>query len=182
MVKFSFSAYTLQEIQLLMGKSLSLQLHSTPGKNFPISVEPFPVDDSVFTWDDIEWAVKRMKNHCSGRPSWMRAKHLNGWLAAAKRKEREEAASEKEHLEEERTTEGPDRTGGEETAERRGGTTTDAFNWESVVELAHTLFGEGQLVEEAMYQAVVLLPKGKIDYRGIGLVEVMWKVVAAILN
>ena len=29
---------------------------------------------------------------------------------------------------------------------------------------------------------VVLIPKGKKDYRGIGLVEVMWKVVAAILN
>ena len=27
-----------------------------------------------------------------------------------------------------------------------------------------------------------LIPKGKKDYRGIGLVEVMWKVVAAILN
>ena len=28
----------------------------------------------------------------------MRAEHLKGWLAAAKRKEREEAAAEKEHL------------------------------------------------------------------------------------
>ena len=32
------------------------------------------------------------------------------------------------------------------------------------------------------WQAVVLIPKGKKDYRGIGLVEVVWKVVAAILN
>ena len=29
---------------------------------------------------------------------------------------------------------------------------------------------------------VVLIPKGKTYYRGIGLVEVIWKVVAAILN
>ena len=29
---------------------------------------------------------------------------------------------------------------------------------------------------------MVLIPKGKEDYRGIVLVEVMWKVVAAILN
>ena len=29
---------------------------------------------------------------------------------------------------------------------------------------------------------MVLIPKGKKDYRGISLVEVMWKVVAAILN
>ena len=32
------------------------------------------------------------------------------------------------------------------------------------------------------WQAVVLIPKGKKDYRGIGLMGVMWKVVAAILN
>ena len=43
-------------------------------------------------------------------------------------------------------------------------------------------FREGKLVEEATWQAVVLIPKGKKDYRGIGLVEVMWKVVAVILN
>ena len=29
---------------------------------------------------------------------------------------------------------------------------------------------------------MVLIPKGKTNYRGIGLVEVMWKVVAAMLN
>ena len=50
------------------------------------------------------------------------------------------------------------------------------------MDLIHTGFREGDLAEEAMWQAVVLIPKGKRDYRGIGLVEVMWKVVAAILN
>ena len=43
-------------------------------------------------------------------------------------------------------------------------------------------FRDGYLAEEATWQAVVHIPKGKKDYRGIGLVEVMWKVVAAILN
>ena len=38
------------------------------------------------------------------------------------------------------------------------------------------------MAEEATWQALVLIPKGKGDYRGIGLVEVMWKVVAVILN
>ena len=33
-----------------------------------------------------------------------------------------------------------------------------------------------------MWQAVLLIPKRKWDYLGIGLVEVMWKVVAQILN
>ena len=50
------------------------------------------------------------------------------------------------------------------------------------MELVQTVFRDGDLAEEATWQAVVLIPKGKKDYRGIGLVEVMWKVVAAILN
>ena len=51
-----------------------------------------------------------------------------------------------------------------------------------MVELVQTAFRDGDLAEEATWQAVVLIPKGKWDYRGIGLVEVMWKVTAVILN
>ena len=68
--------------------------------------------------------------------------------------------------------------GGEDTKN----TSTDASNWAMAVELIHTAFREGRLAEEATWQAVVLLPKGEKDYCGIGLVEVMWEVVAAILN
>ena len=50
------------------------------------------------------------------------------------------------------------------------------------MDLVQTAFRDVELAEEATWQAVVLIPKGKKDYRGIGLVEVMWKVVAAILN
>ena len=74
--------------------------------------------------------------------------------------------------------------GGEETEERnRGRESTEsmeASNWEMVVELVQTAFREGRLVEEATWQVVVLTSKGKMDYLGIGLVEVMWKVVAEI--
>ena len=48
--------------------------------------------------------------------------------------------------------------------------------------MVQTAFRDVYLAEEATWQAVVLIPKGEKDYRGIGLVEVMWKVVAAILN
>ena len=65
---------------------------SPPGANIPISVEPFLVDDSVATEDEIEWAVERLQNHCSGGTSVMRDKHLKGWIASASKKEKEEAA------------------------------------------------------------------------------------------
>ena len=50
------------------------------------------------------------------------------------------------------------------------------------MELIQTVFGEGEMAEEAMWQTVVLILKGRKEYRGIGLVEVMWKVMAAILH
>ena len=51
-----------------------------------------------------------------------------------------------------------------------------------MVDLVQTAFRERDLAEESTWQAVVLIPKGKGYYRCIGLVEVMWKVVAVILN
>ena len=51
-----------------------------------------------------------------------------------------------------------------------------------MVDLVQMTFREGRLAEEAVWQAVVLIPKGGKYYRGIGLVEVMWKVLAENLN
>ena len=48
--------------------------------------------------------------------------------------------------------------------------------------MVQTAFRDGDLAEEATWQVVVLIPKGKKDCRGISLVEVMWKLVAAIIN
>ena len=96
----------------------------------------------------------------------MRAEDLKGWLAAARRGDKE------------RETPTKDGGGGGES-ERR---TEVERHWERVVELVQTAFRDGDLAEEATWQVVVLILKGKGDYRGIGLVEVMWKVMAVILN
>ena len=50
------------------------------------------------------------------------------------------------------------------------------------MDLVQAAFQERNLAEEAPRQAVVLIPKGKNDYQGFVLVEVMWKVVAVIIN
>ena len=55
-------------------------------------------------------------------------------------------------------------------------------NWERVVALVWSASGKGLLTEETTWKAVVQTPKGKWDYLGIGLVEVMRKIVVAILN
>ena len=59
---------------------------------------------------------------------------------------------------------------------------TEADNWMVFVDLVQSSFRVGKLAKEATWQALVMIPKGKTDYRGIGLVEVMWKIVAAIFN
>ena len=93
----------------------------------------------------------------------------------------EEAAAEQETVTE-GTTEVPNGTGTEGTEDIRGKTPAEESNWERLVDIVHTSFGEGHLAEENMWQAVVMIPKGEKEYCGIGLVEVMWKVVAEILN
>ena len=95
----------------------------------------------------------------------MRAEDLKGWLAAARRGEKEREA---------KTKDGGGR-GGEQEAQ-----TEAEEHWGRVVEIVQTAFRDGDLAEEVTWQAVVLIPKGKGDYRGIGLLEVMWKVVAVI--
>ena len=60
------------------------------GANIPISAEPLPVDDSVHTEDEIEWAVKHLRNHCSWGTLGVQSEHLKRWLAAASKAAKEE--------------------------------------------------------------------------------------------
>ena len=41
-------------------------------------------------------------------------------------------------------------------------------NWTRAVDLVQLAFREGKIVEEAIWQAVVLIPNRNKDYRGIG--------------
>ena len=43
-------------------------------------------------------------------------------------------------------------------------------------------FRDGTVAEECMWQIVVLIPKGRGDFRGIGLFEVLWKEIASFLD
>ena len=135
----------------------------SPETNIPISVNPVRVDDLIPAEDEIKGAVKHLQRNRSGGPLGMRAEHLKRWIAAAKRRKIE------------------DEEEGEWTTEGKEGGFTEP-NWGRLADLVYTAFREVILVEEATWQAVVLIPKGGKDYHGIGLVEVMWKVVAEILN
>ena len=63
-----------------------------PGENIPVSDEPFQVEDSEPTEDEIDWSVRRFRNNCYGGPSTMIADHIKGWISEARK---EVAATEK---------------------------------------------------------------------------------------
>ena len=69
---------------------------SPPGKNIPIYVQPFPVDDSVPTVDEIKWVVKQLRNNRSGGPSGMQVERLKRWLATSQKAKKEKETAEKE--------------------------------------------------------------------------------------
>ena len=55
-------------------------------------------------------------------------------------------------------------------------------NWDRVVDLIQTCFRKQQVPTQISWSTVVLLPKGNGDYRGIGLLEISWKVIESIIN
>ena len=58
----------------------------------------------------------------------------------------------------------------------------DTTNCMKVVVIVQSAFQDGTLATECTWQTVVLIPKGKGDFRGIGLVEVLWKAITSLLN
>ena len=154
-------------LRWITAERVDLYRHIPPlGNNITVFVEPLKVEESVTMEDKIEWAVKRLRNHCSGAPSGMRAEHLKGWFTEARNDESVSANL----SETEGTTAVIGGTGRGEVDEIREKAPTEMTNWERVAALVRVDFGEGLLAEEATWQAVFLIPKGKWDYRGIGLV------------
>ena len=55
-------------------------------------------------------------------------------------------------------------------------------HWEQILELAQTAFRDGTLPAKCAWQTVVPLLKGNCEYRGIGLVKVLWKSIPGLIN
>ena len=79
-------------IERITAERVALHHHiPSPGENIPIFVDPFPLDESVPTEDDIEWEVRRLRDKYSRRPSIIRAEHLQQWLREAQNSEEDTA-------------------------------------------------------------------------------------------
>jgi len=58
----------------------------------------------------------------------------------------------------------------------------DSENWDRLTELVKLCFKERRVPTQLSWSTVVLIPKGGGDYRGIGLLEIVWKVIESIIN
>ena len=58
----------------------------------------------------------------------------------------------------------------------------DTTHWETLVSLVQHAFETGELPADMAWATVVLLPKGGGQFRGIGLLESIWKLITSILN
>jgi hypothetical protein len=81
----------------------------------------------------------------------MKAEHLKEWLRDVKRKEAEDGV------------------------EEIGG------RWRMFVTLLQAIWERGDIPQQMTWMIIVLLPKGGGDYRGIGLLDPIWKVVEKVM-
>ena len=55
-------------------------------------------------------------------------------------------------------------------------------NWYRFIDLVQMEFREGRLLDKCTWNMFVLIPKGNGEFRGIGLVEVLWNTVSGMIN
>ena len=55
-------------------------------------------------------------------------------------------------------------------------------NWRLLVQLIQIIWERGEIPSQMKWVIVILIPKGKGDFRGIGLLEPVWKVIEIIID
>jgi len=113
------------------------------------------IQDDTPDEEELRVAVAELTNGRSVGVLRMRAEHLKGWLKGAKLEEDPEK--------------GPANLGaGDE--------------WKAFVKLVQAVWDEGKIPIQLGWVVTVLIPKGGGDYRGIGLLEPIWKVVERVID
>ena len=125
------------------------------GANFPNNGEPFDIGDGIPTEGELREAVTKMSHGRCGGASGIRAEHMQEWLRGAKREENPKTAGDNE--------------GGGDT-------------WREFTRLCTSVWSTGAIPQQLCWVVTVLLPKGGGDYRGIGLMEPIWKVLERVVD
>jgi hypothetical protein len=126
-----------------------------PGEPLPINIDPIPVDDGTPSEGEIRVAVAGLSNGRAGGASGMRAEDVKALLRGIKLEEDPEV--------------GPANIGAGD-------------NWRRFTLLVQAIWDHGKIPPQLLWVIIVLIPKGVGDYRGIGLLEPMWKVCERVMD
>ena len=114
-------------------------------------VDPSNVSDAAPTDSELRAVVGNLCNDLAAGATGMKAEHLKMWLADMKREESED--------------------GVEGIGDR----------WQSFASLLQAVWKSGTVPTQMTWMIIVLLPKRRGDYRNIGLIDPIWKVVEKVM-
>jgi exonuclease III len=120
------------------------------GEEFPENGTPFKIEDDPPSEGELRTAVSQLSHgRCRGA-SGIRAEHIKAWLCGAKK------AVDPEN--------GINHAGAGKM-------------WDELVGLCSSVLVTGTIPQQMCWVVTVLIPKGGGEYRGIGLLEPIWKVL-----
>ncbi len=126
-----------------------------PGDPLPINYGPIEINNDASSDKVIQLATSKLSNgRAAAGASGMRTKHVKDWLLGVRR---------------------------EEDAKGQGAP-GDGDNWRLLAHLVPATWTYGIIPCQLLWIIVVLIPKGGGDYRGIGLLEPIWKVIKRVIN
>ncbi len=126
----------------------------SPGDPLPINVTPVVINDNVPMFGKLRQVAGKLTNGQAAGASGMRAKHVKEWLNDVQAEEDPEGH-------------GVDGAGD---------------NWRLFVQLVQAAWTHGTIPCQLLWIIIVLIPKGGGDYRGIGLLELIWKCIEWVID
>jgi hypothetical protein len=120
------------------------------GTGFPVNGTPFVIGDDPPLEGELRTAVSQLSHGRCGGASEIRAEHIKAWLHGAKKEEDPEI--------------GANHVGA-------------GKSWGEFVGLCSSVWATGTIPQQMSWVVMVLIPKGGGEYRGIGLLEPIWKVL-----
>ncbi len=125
------------------------------GEEFPANGTPFEIDDNPPSEGELRIAVSQLSHGRCGGASGIRAEHIKAWLRGAKREEDPKTAA--AHI-------------------------GAGKSWREFVGLCTSVWATGTIPQQLSWVVTVLIPKGGGEYRGIGLLEPIWKVMERVMD
>jgi hypothetical protein len=125
-----------------------------PGDPLPINVTPVVINNDVPTDGELRQVAGELTNGQAAGASGMHAKHIKEWLNDMQWEEDPEGH----------------------------GINGAGDNWRLFVQLVQAAWTHGTIPRQLLWIIVVLIPKGGGDYRGIGLLEPIWKCIERVID